>query len=329
VAFVRNEFRYSERAACKLLSLDRTTYRYQPRPDHNAGLREQLIGLARQKPRYGYRRLNALLERSGWQASPQRVYRIYRAEHLAIRRLKRKRLVRPAPENSARRPNQEWAMDFVADGLATGRGLRMLTVVDSFTRECPAIEVDTGLSSRRVTRVLDWIIEQRGKPEVIRCDNGPEFTSRHLLAWGEEQGIALLHIQPGRPMQNGHVESFNGRFRDECLNHNWFTTLADAKEKVERWRMEYNEERPHSSLAYRTPDEYAQACSELTNRMGFKAPIPPEPPVASEKSQNGTRGQGFAGAAPKPGAPLTDPCRSAEEHSTTGGSDGMGKEGLQ
>jgi putative transposase len=169
-------------------------------------LREQLITLARQKPRYGYRRLCALLERSGHAASPQRVYRIYCAEHLAVRRLKRKHLVRPAPETtSLSRPNQEWAMDFVADGLTTGRGLRMLTVVDSFTRECPNIEVDTGLSSHRVTRALEWIISQRGKPDVLRCDNGPEFTSRHFLAWCEEREIRLLHIQPGRPMQNGHI----------------------------------------------------------------------------------------------------------------------------
>ena len=203
----------------------------------------------------------------------------------------------PAPEGTLlHRPNQEWAIDFVADGLATGRGLRILTVVDSFTRECPAMEVDTGLSSGRVTRVLDWIMSQRGKPEVIRCDNGPEFTSRHFIVWCEERQITLLHIQPGKPMQNGHVESFNGRFRDECLNHNWFTTLADAKEKIERWRMEYNGERPHSSLAYRTPEEFAKACSELTNRMGF--PIPPVRPSQVSGSQNGTRGQGFADAAP-------------------------------
>jgi len=324
------EYQYSERQACKLMAIDRSTYRYQPRPDHNAELRSKLLALARQKPRYGYRRLAALLERGGSKASPQRVYRIYSEAHLAVRRLKRKRLVRPAPEEALlSRANQEWAIDFVSDGLATGRGLRMLTVVDSFTRECPAIEVDTGLSSQRVTRVLDWVMGQRGKPEVIRCDNGPEFTSRHFLVWCEEQGITLRHIQPGKPMQNGYVESFNGRFRDECLNHHWFRTLADAKEKVERWRTEYNYERPHSSLDYRTPEEFAKTLSELTNGMGFKASIPPEPPVGGEQSQNGTRGQGFADAAPKGGAPLTAPCRSASGEGTTGGSDGMGNEGLQ
>jgi putative transposase len=219
VAFVMSEFQYSERQACKLMSLDRSTYRYQPQPDHNAELREQLIALARQKPRYGYRRLCVLLERNGFQASPQRVYRIYSSEHLAVRRLKRKRLVRPAPEGSSlTRPNQEWAIDFVTDGLATGRGLRILTVVDSFTRECPAIEVDTGMSSWRVTRILDWVISQRGKPDVLRCDNGPEFTSRHFLAWCEERGIRLLHIQPGRPMQKAyasHCTSF-GRSDRSC-----------------------------------------------------------------------------------------------------------------
>jgi putative transposase len=274
VAFVVAEFGVSERWACKLMGMDRSSYRYQPRPDHNAALRDELICLARQRPRYGYRRLAVLLEKRGLRASPQRVYRVYREEHLAVRRLKRKRLLRPAPEAPhLSAPNQEWAIDFLADGLATGRGLRILTVVDSFTRECLAIEADTSLSSRRVTRVLEWVIGQRGQAAVIRCDNGPEFTSRHFLGWCEERGIRLLHIQPGRPMQNGRVESFNGRFRDECLNANWFMTLMDAREKIERWREEYNRERPHSSLAYRTPEEFANACSELTNRMGV-TPIP-------------------------------------------------------
>jgi putative transposase len=326
VAFVMSEHRYSEREACKLLSIDRTTYRYQPRPDHNAELREKLVALARQKPRYGYRRLGALLEKGGVKASPQRVYRVYSAERLAVRRLKRKRLVRQATESKLlTRVNQELAIDFIADGLGTGRGIRMLTVVDSFTRECPAIEVDTSLCSRRVTRVLDRVIEERGKPEVIRSDNGPEFTSRHFLVWCEEKGIKLTHIQPGKPTQNGHIESFNGRFRDECLNHNWFHTLTDAREKIECWRKDYNEERPHSSLDYRTPEAFARAFSELTNRMGVKAPIPPKPPVAEERSQNGTRGRGSAVAAPEAGAPLTAPCRSASDVGTTGGSDGMGR----
>jgi putative transposase len=259
VALVMAEHGLSERRACKLLGLDRTSYRYEPKPDRNEELRQKLIELARQKPRYGYRRLQALLERRGWRVNHKRLERLYREEHLAVRRVKRKRLMRPAaPMTQVDRPNQEWSMDFLVDGLATGRAIRALTVVDSYSRECLAIEVDSCLSSRRVTRVLEWVIAQRGAPASMRCDNGPEFTSRHILAWCEERKIQLIHIQPGRPMQNGRVESFNGKFRDECLNANWFATLMDARQKVERWRSEYNLERPHSSLGYLTPAEFSE-----------------------------------------------------------------------
>jgi putative transposase len=248
----------SERRACKLMRVDRSSYRFEPGSDENAALRQQLMELARQKPRYGYRRLWALLSRRGWHVNHKRVYRLYREEHLAVRRLKRKRIVRPAqPINTLTHANQEWAMDFVMDSLASGRGFRAFTLADGFTRECLAIEVDSCLSSRRVTRVLEWVISQRGQPMSIRCDNGPEFTSRHFLGWCEDRKIQLVHIQPGRPMQNGRVESFNGRLRDECLNASWFATLADAKQKIEAWRIDYNSERPHSSLGYRTPEEFA------------------------------------------------------------------------
>jgi putative transposase len=260
VAFVVQEFQMSERQACKLLEVDRSSYRYEPRPREDGQLRQEMVSLAKQKPRYGYRRLGVLLARRGWKMNHKKLYRLYREEHLAVRRLKRKRLVRPAlPVVELKQANQEWAMDFVMDGLATGRAVRALTVVDEYTRECLAIEVDSCLSSRRVTRVLEWVIQQRGKPEALRCDNGPEFTSRHFLAWCEEQQIRLIHIQPGRPMQNGRVESFNGRLRDECLNANWFATMNEAKQKIETWRGEYNQERPHSSLGYRTPQEFAAA----------------------------------------------------------------------
>lgn len=252
------EYGVSERRACKLLGLDRSSYRYEPRPEEDAPLRQALIELARQKPRFGYRRLGALLERRGYNVNHKRLYRIYREEHLAVRRLKRKHVVRPAaPVANLSKANQEWSMDFVSDGLATGRALRIFTLVDSFTRECLALEVDSSLSSRRVTRVLDWVIEQRGAPEAIRCDNGPEFTSRHYLTWCEDRKVRPVHIQPGRPMQNGYIESFNGRLRDECLNAHWFATMADARQKIEAWRYDYNHERPHSSLGYRTPQEFA------------------------------------------------------------------------
>lgn len=253
------QFDLSERRACKLVEFDRSSYRYEPRADPNAELREELVKLARQKPRYGYRRLQVLLSKRGHRASAQRIYRLYREERLMVRRLRRKRLVRPANEGRLLlRSNQEWALDFACDALATGRGIRILAIVDACTRECLTLEVDTSLSSPRVTRGLEQAIEQRGLPESIRCDNGPELTSRHFLGWCEERKIQLIHIQPGRPMQNGHVESFNGRLRDECLNASWFRNLADAREKISRWREEYNGERPHSSLGYRTPNEFAE-----------------------------------------------------------------------
>jgi putative transposase len=258
VTFAIEQFSMTERRACKLVGLDRSSYRYDPRSDHNAALRQELVNLARQKPRYGYRRLHALLTRRGSPVSAQRVYRLYKTEGLMVRRLKRKRLARVAVTSDLVRSNQEWALDFVSDALATGRGIRVLTVVDTFTRENLSLEVDVSLSSRRVTRALEVVIERRGKPEAIRCDNGPELTSRHFLSWCEERKIQLIHIQPGRPMQNGHVESFNGRLRDECLNANWFRNLADARAKIGAWKDEYNGERPHSSLGYRTPNEFAE-----------------------------------------------------------------------
>jgi len=276
VAFVMAEFRYSERQACKLVDVDRSSYRYEPRPDRNDQPREALVALARQKPRWGYRRLWAVLSQRGHDVNVKRIYRLYRQAHLAVRRLKRKRLERAAPVNALlTAANQEWGLDFVSDAVASGRGIRMLTVVDGYTRECPAIEVGVSIGSGRVTRALDRVIAERGAPKSIRCDNGPEFTSRHFLAWCQDRGITLVPIQPGRPMQNGYVESFHGRLRDECLNANWFLNVVDAKEKIERWRVAYNSDRPHSSLAYRTPAEFAKTCSELTSRM---VAIPPSRP---------------------------------------------------
>jgi len=276
VAFVMAEFQYSERQACKLVNVGRSSYRYEPRPDGNGELREALVTLARQKPRWGYRRLWAVLSQRGHDVNVKRVYRLYREAPLAVRRLKRKRLERAAPVNALlAAANQEWGLDFVSDGVASGRGIRMLTVVDGYTRECPTIEVGASIGSCRVTRVLDRVIADRGAPQSLRCDNGPEFTSRHFLAWAEERGITLVHIQPGKPMQNGYVESFNGRLRDECLNASWFLGILDAKEKIERWRIEYNTDRPHSSLDYRTPAAFAKTCSELTSRMAANPPSRP------------------------------------------------------
>lgn len=195
----------------------------------------------------------------------KRIFRVYRAAGLSVRRKKRKRLMRVGqPSFVATRPNQQWAIDFVHDRMENGRTLRILSVVDTFTRECLALEVDTCLPSRRVTRTLDAVIAERGKPERIRMDNGAQLTSRHFLAWGIEQHIGLVHIQPGKPVQNAHVESFHGRFRDECLNIQWFRNLCHARRQIAVWRNEFNLERPHSSLAYRTPHQFAQACLAAT-----------------------------------------------------------------
>jgi putative transposase len=269
VALVMTEHRLSERQACRLLELNRGSYRYEAAPDRNQDLRTVLVALAHEKRSYGYRRLWAILIRRGWKVNLKRVHRLYREEKLMTRQLRRKRIAGIAPlAPYLTGPDQEWAIDFVADAIQTGRGIRILTIVDSYTRECPALLVDTSLSGQQVTRLLERVMEQRGRPRSLRCDNGPEFTSRHFIGWCEANGIALIHIQPGKPMQNGYVESFNGRFRAECLNANWFLNQKDAREKIEMWRQEYNSERPHSSLAYRTPDEFAKACSELTSGMG-------------------------------------------------------------
>ena len=238
-------------------------------------LREALLELARQKPRYGHRRLHAVLCRRGHEVNVKRIYRLYSEAGLTVRRRRRKRLVRdPLASTRLLRANQEWAMDFIVDGLASGRMVRILSVVDAYTRECLALEADTSLGSGRVTRVLERLIEERGQPESVRSDNGPEFCSRRMLGWAEERKVALVHIQPGRPMQNGHVESFHGRLRDECLNVSWFRTLADVRRTVANWREEYNSERPHSSLGYRTPAEFRQALGYAEVETAARFPLP-------------------------------------------------------
>jgi putative transposase len=222
-------------------------------------LREQVVKLARSKPRYGYRRLHVLVRRSGEAINHKRLYRVYREAGLCLRRKKRKHCARiSAPLRQYTAANQEWGLDFAHDALATGRTIRVLSVLDAYTRECLALEVDTSFASQRVTRALEQIMLQRGRPTAIRCDNGPELTSRHFLAWCIEQQIELVHIQPGKPTQNGRVESFHGRLREECLRVSWFKNLFEARSKIGAWRKEYNEERPHSSLQYRTPQEFAR-----------------------------------------------------------------------
>jgi putative transposase len=254
---VREQFAFSERRVCGLLLVPVSSFRYQPQRSDEA-LRERLVELAREKPRFGYRRLHVLLQRDGEVVNHKRVHRIYRQAGLSIRRKKRKHCVRASsPLRQYTAANQEWALDFVHDALAAGRSIRVLSVVDVYTRECLALEVDTSFASRRMTRVLDEIIAHRGAPRSIRCDNGPELTSRHFLAWSIENKVELVHIQPGKPTQNAYVESFHGRLREECLRVSWFQNLFDARRKIAAWRHDYNHQRPHSSLNYRTPVEFA------------------------------------------------------------------------
>ena len=260
------EYEMSERHACRLLGMGRSTHRYRARKaERDRLLRTRLKELAAQRMRFGYRRLTAMLAREGMPANHKRVYRLYREEGLAMRIRQRRRIrwsgavVKPA----ASQPNQRWSMDFVSDCVSTGKVIRMLTIVDDCTRECPAIEVDTALGGLRVRRVLDRIASERGLPEAMVVDNGPEFRGRALAAWSEERGVRLEFIQPGKPVQNAYVESFNGRLRDECLNANWFTSLTDARRKIESWRQDYNQQRPHSSLNYLPPAEFARTRAEM------------------------------------------------------------------
>jgi len=267
VSYVVKQYEMSQRHACRLLELSRSTYRYRAQnPERDTELRIRLKELAGKRMRFGYRRLTAMLAREGIPANHKRVYRLYREEGLAMRIRQRRRIrwngqvARPA----AVRVNQRWSIDFVSDSVNGSRVIRILTLVDDYTRECPAIEVDTCLGGLRVRRVLDRVAQERGLPEAIVLDNGPEFRSRALIAWSEERGVRLEYIQPGKPVQNAYVESFNGRLRDECLNANWFTSLKDARQKIESWREDYNQQRPHSSLNYLPPVEFARAAMEMT-----------------------------------------------------------------
>jgi putative transposase len=256
----------SERHACRLLGLARSTRRYRARrSERDVALRAKLKELAAKRMRFGYRRLTALLVREGLVVNHKRVYRLYREEGLAMRIRQRRRIRWTGGVSSpmATRPNERWSIDFVSDCVSTGRVIRMLTVVDDCTRECPAIEVDSSLGGLRVRRVLDRIASERGLPEEIVLDNGPEFRGRALAAWSEERQVRLEFIQPGKPAQNAYAESFNGRLRDECLNANWFTSLSDARRKIESWRQDYNQQRPHSSLNYLPPVEFARTFVEM------------------------------------------------------------------
>jgi putative transposase len=251
----------SERRACAYAALQRSTCRYKSRRAPRIDLVARIRELAAARPRFGYRRLHVMLRRDAEWSDVNRklLYRLYRQAGLAVRRRKRKqlRVPRPAPLPLPSRPNERWAMDFVHDYLTDGRRLRTLNVVDTCTRECLAIEVDLSLTGERVTRVLDGLLWKYGLPRAITVDNGPEFISCALDRWAHAHGVELHFIQPGKPTQNAFVESFNGKFRDEFLSQGRWPTVARARVEAELFRIDYNDVRPHSALAYATPSAFA------------------------------------------------------------------------
>jgi putative transposase len=259
VAHLRDVLEMSERRACSLVAADRTMVRYRSRRPPETELRARLHELANQRRRFGYRRLYILLHDEGEPSGINRIYRLYREEGLAVRkrRSRRKAVGTRAPILVEAKPNARWSLDFVHDQLAGGRRFRIFNIVDDVTRECLAAIPDTSISGRRVTRELTALLQSRGKPQMIVSDNGTEFTSNAVLGWSKQHRVEWHYIAPGKPMQNGYIESFNGRMRDELLNESLFLDLYQARQIIAAWVVDYNTRRPHSSLGYKTPAAYA------------------------------------------------------------------------
>ena len=268
--FFRVGFRVSERRACRLAGVARSSYRYRSVAADQAALRLRLRDLAATRVRYGYRRLHILLRREGWRVNHKRVYRLYREEGLGIRVTRRKKLasaprVLPPP---ATRPLERWSLDVLSDSLVDGRRFRVLTIVDNVSRVSPAIAVGASLTGERVVTLLDRLRSTVGVPHRIAIDNGPEFISKALDAWAYQNGVQLEFSRPGKPTDNAFAESFNGRFRDECLNLHWFASLEEVRQTVEEWRIEYNTERPHRALGQQTPAAWEAAWAPAQKAPG-------------------------------------------------------------
>lgn len=253
-------FQVSQRRACDVLQIDRSTVRYQSRRSDDVDLRDAIKRVSRERRRFGYRRIHVMVAREGFEVNHKKVRRIYTEEKLQVRRRggRKRALGTRKPMVLPDGPNQRWSLDFVSDALTDGRRFRILTVVDDFSRENLVLAADTSLSGLRVTLELDRVIAERGMPRTIVSDNGTEFTSMAILKWVQETGIEWHYIAPGKPQQNGFIESFNGKLRDECLNETLFGTLGDARETLEEWQDDYNWRRPHSALGNLTPMEFLQ-----------------------------------------------------------------------
>ena len=259
------ELGVSERRALRAARMSASAFRYAPRPDRNTALRAQIVALAHRHKRYGVGMIHLKLRQAGQVVNYKRVERLYQEARLQVRRRKRKKvpigerqpLLRPVAANEV------WSMDFVFDRTAEGRVLKCLTIVDDATHESVAIEVERAISGHGVVRVMERLALSRGLPRIIRTDNGKEFCGKAMLEWAHRKGVLLRLIEPGKPNQNAYVESFNGRFRDECLNEHWFPNLLHARAVIETWRREYNEERPKKALGGMTPKAYAKHLAEV------------------------------------------------------------------
>lgn len=247
----------SERHSCYLVGLERNTCRYRSKVERDLSLEKKIQSIAFERRRFGYRRIHGMLKLSGMKINHKKVWRIYRELGLKIKKRsgRKKAIGTRMKREKAMRINQRWSLDFVSDALANGQRIRLLTVIDEFTREALGVIVDSSMGGQRVTKELDRIIKERGKPESVQSDNGTEFTSKAVIEWFESNGISWEYIEPGKPYQNGYIESFNGKLRDECLNEHWFLNIKEAGVIVEKWRKDYNESRPHSGLDGRTPSQ--------------------------------------------------------------------------
>lgn len=258
----------SERRACLLVGIHRASMRYQPHANReDEALLTRIKELALERRRFGYRRIYRLLRREGMDVNHKRVYRLYNELGLMVskRRRRKSQCVELQPLQRPSVANHTWSMDFVMDALSNGRRIKCLTIVDDYTKECLDIPVATGISGNEVVITLEAIAAFRGYPKAIRTDQGPEFTGKALDQWAYQHGVVLKLIQAGKPTQNAYIESFNGKFRDECLNEHWFRDLNHARELISCWRMDYNENRPHSALGYLTPSEFAATTRAVTN----------------------------------------------------------------
>jgi len=261
----------SERRSLQVIGMSASSFRYQTTPDRNQALREQIVALAQRHRRYGSGMIYLKLRQAGQQVNHKRVERLYAEARLQVKRRKRKKVpvTDRQPLERPQAANQVWSMDFVFDRTAEGRVIKNLTVVDDATHEAVAIVPERAIGGHSLTRILDRIALHRGLPQAIRTDNGKEFCGHAMLTWAHARGVKLFLIEPGKPNQNAYIESFNGRFRDECLNEHWFTSLAHAKVVIEAWRREYNEERPKKSLGGMTPTAYAR---HLATKAGILTP---------------------------------------------------------